>query len=185
LTALVGAFAADQFVHPDLKDGKVLVHSVLILPPGAFVKRFGNVLGGEVMPDEGKQLQVSLRENAGKVLVGKGCQSLDDPYTQEALDKDPSAKSALTEVKARYQSLEPLIWKKPKDVRQGRFTLGDGVSKLNPGHSIDAFIFIGAFGSLATNREKMKRIFEGPGNASHDAVDIQLSVVEARTGAVL
>ena len=185
LLTLGGALSADQFVHPDLKDGKVLVHSVLILPPGAFVKRFGNVLGGEVMPDETKQLQDSLRPSAGKVLVGKGCQSLEDPFTQEALDKSPDAKSALSEVEVRYQSVEPQMWKRPKDVRLGRFTLGDGVSKLNPRHTIDAFVFMGAFGSLATKSEKVRRKLLGPGNASQDAVDIQLSVVDARTGAVL
>jgi hypothetical protein len=38
---------------------------------------------------------------------------------------------------------------------------------------------------LATNSEKVKRILGGPGNASHDAVDIQMSIVDARTGAVL
>jgi len=180
-----GAPTADQFVHPDLKDGKVVVHAVLVLPPAAFVKKFGNVLGGEVMPNEGQQLQASLRPTAGTVLVGKGCQFLDDPYTKEALDKDPAAKSALDDVQTRYSSVEAQIWKKPKDVRQGRFTLGDGVSKLNPGHSIDAFVFIGAFGSLTTNGEKVRRMMAGPTYAARELVDIQVSVADASTGAVL
>jgi len=75
--------------------------------------------------------------------------------------------------------VEAQIWKKPKDVRQGRFTLGDGVSKLNPGHSIDAFVFIGAFGSLTTNGEKVRRMMAGPTYAARELVDIQVSVADA------
>jgi hypothetical protein len=174
-----------QYAHPDLTNGKAIVHSVLILETGAMVKRFGNVLGGEVLPEEGKQLEASLRETVEKVLDSKGCQFVADPYTPEALEKDPAAKSALTEVETSYRSLQVQIWKKPKDVLQGRFTLGDAVAKLNPGHITDAFEFIGAFGSLTTTGEKVKRKLEGPGNAAREALDIQTSLVDANTGAVL
>jgi hypothetical protein len=185
LSPLAGAFATVQYAHPDLSNGKVIVHSVLILETGAMVKRFGNVFGGEVLPDEGKQLEASLRETAEKVLQTKGCQFVADPYTPDALEKDPAAKSALAEVEASYRSLQVQIWKKPKDVQQARFTLGDGVAKLNPGHLTDAFEFIGAFGSLTTNGEKVKRVITGPGNTAREDLDIQTSLVDANTGAVL
>ena len=61
------------------------------------------------------------------------------PATSEA---DTQQKYTVADLQARYDALLPKIAKKRKDVKKGRFSLGDEVLNLNLDKSADAIVFI-------------------------------------------
>jgi len=185
ISALAGAPPKEQYVGPDLKDGKVLVRSVTILPINTMVKLWGTGLQGELEPGEAKQLKASLSDYAIKILTVKGCHVPEDPFTAVALDNAPAIASALTIVQAQYKSLESQLFHKPKLVREGRYGMGEIVAKLNPGHTTDTFLFMDAFGALTTGSEKAQRVVKGPANTAKEALYLNLTLVDASTGSVL
>jgi hypothetical protein len=174
---------AAQFEHPDLKSGKKVVHSVLILPPQAKVVKSG-MKGSESLVEESHQVEARLPAIVGQALAEKGCSLVPDPFTAAALDKDSDMKYALTDLQAKFDKLRGQLDRKPKDVRTGRFTMGDEVANFSPGASADALVFVRAEGYLSTGGKKAFTALVGSGYAT-DSIFVSIAVVDAQSGAVL
>ena len=184
--ALFAASAAAQFEHPDLKSGKRVVNKVVVLPPRVQITKSG-VKGAEPLVDESLQVETALPGLIAKVLSEHGCAGLDNPFTAQALEKDSDMKYALADLQGRFDEVSKKIELKPKDVRQGRFTMGDDVTKLNPGGSADALVFVRGAGVTNTGGKKAFAVLFGVGGAASafDSLFIHITVVDALTGNVL
>ena len=175
---------AAQFEHPDLKSGKTLVRSVLILPPQVKVTKAG-VKGQEPLIEESQQLEAALTGIVAKVLEEKGCKVLENPFAPAGLEKDPDLKYALADIQGRFDALREQLNRKPKDVRTGRFTLGDEVSKFNPGAAADALVFIRGEGVLLTGGKVVFSALAGGRARAQMQIKLNIAVVDARSGAIL
>ncbi len=185
--SLSWAVAAGQFEHPDLKSGKAAVRTVLVLPPKVTVAKSG-VKGQESLIEEAQKVEAALPAIVTKVLQGKGCKVLQNPFEPQALEKDSDLKYALADLQGRFDVLSEQLNRKPKDVRNGRFTLGDEVTKFNPGASADALVFVRGEGVITTGGKKaFATVFGGLAGAAASAnhIFVNVAVVDARTGAIL
>jgi hypothetical protein len=174
---------AAQYEHPDLKSGKKIIKNILVLPPSASLLKSG-MKGNEPLVAESQALESGLSSVVRETLSGRGCNILQDAFSPAALDQNPDLKYALSDLQTRYDKLQVLLKKKPKDVRAGRYSLGDEVANFSPGTAADALVFVRANGWLVTTGKKAFVALTGVGILyNHVALDI--SVVDAQSGAIL
>lgn len=171
-----------QFEHPDLKSGKVVVKNAIILPPSVKIRKNG-VKENDVMLEESHQIEDALPPLVSSVLKERQCAIDDKSLSSSVLAADSDLKYALADLQKRFDELFPQLVKKPKDVRKGRFTLGDEVAKLNPGGAADALVFVRGFGSVTTGGKFMLSALAG--YAQYSGTIYYITVVDARTGSVL
>jgi len=183
LLAVLPRTLAAQYEHPDLKSGKKAIASVVILPPEASLVKSG-MKGAEPLVAEAQTLESGLISVVGETFSGKGCNLMQDATSAADLDQNPDLKYALSDLQTRYDKLQVLLKKKPKDVRNGRFSLGDEVANFSPGAAADALVFVRAKGVVPTTGLKTFVIITGMG-VPYSRVDLDISVVDAQTGNVL
>ena len=172
-----------QYQQPDLKSGKKLVKNILILPPEANLMKSG-MKGSEPLVAESQALETGLSSIVRQTLSDKGCNMLPDAFSPDALNQDPDLKYALSDLQTRYDKLQVLLKKKPKDVRTGRFSLGDEVANFSPGAAADGLVFVRAKGVVPTTGLKTFVVFTGMG-VTYSHLSLDISVVDAQTGAIL
>jgi len=173
---------SQQFEHPDLKSGKAVVKTLVLLPPNVRIVKNG-VKSTEEMVEESRAAESVLPPLITEALNKKHCEVNDKAFAGDALEKDADLKYAVADLQKRFDEVLPQIQKKPKDVRKGRFTLGDEVAKLNPGGTADALVFIRGFGQQVTGGKAflsaMAHTYNFSGTIYH------IAVVDAHTGNVL
>ena len=174
---------AAQFEHPDLKSGKKVIKTVMILPPAASLVKSG-MKGNEPLVAESQALESGLSSIVREALSNKGYNIVQNDLGPTALDQNPDLKYALSDLQTRYDKLQVLLNKKPKDVRTGRYSLGDEVANFSPAANADALVFVRARGIVRTTGQKAFVVLTGMGYVSnHVALDI--SIVDAQSGAIL
>jgi hypothetical protein len=182
LSVLPGRLSA-QYQSPDLKDGKKLVKNIMVLPPAATLVKSG-MKGNEPLVAESRALESGLFSIVKQTLRDKGCNIIQDELDSSALDQNPDLKYALADLQTRYDKLQILIKKKPKDVRTGRFSLGDEVANFSPGAAADALVFVRANGVVQTAGKKAFVVLTGMG-VTYNRVALDISVVDSQTGIIL
>jgi hypothetical protein len=174
--------APAQFEHPELKSRKRVVKGAIILPPKVAVMKAG-MKSNEPMIEEGRQVELALPGMIARVLEEFGCKVQESPFSAAALEKDAELKYALADMQTRFDAVLEQLKKKPKDVRKGRFTLGDEVLKVNPGGA-DTLIFVRATGFLSTGGKKVfSAMIGGPGLIQ--MVQVNVTIVDGQNGTVL
>ncbi|MBZ5694248.1 MAG: hypothetical protein LAN36_02680 [Acidobacteriia bacterium] len=176
------SLAQAQFAHPDLKSGKIVVHKLLILPAHATVTKSG-MKGSEGLIEESRIVENALPGLISQALQAKGCTVLGNVLAPAALEKDPDLKYAVADIEGHFETIHTHVEQKPKDVRTGRYTMGDEVANFSPGAAADALVFARASGVLTTGGKKAFAAVVG-GNAS-DFVVMDVTVVDSQTGNVL
>jgi hypothetical protein len=179
--ALLCLPARAQFEHPDLKSGKVRLAKLLILPPLVNIVRLG-MKSTEGLIEESQQVEQALPGIITEVFAKRGFALVPSPYTKEALSQNEEVRYALADVQKQFDVIFPKIAKKPKDIRKGRFTMGDEVAKFGAG--ADTILFIRVHGQLSTGGKKAFAIMVG-GQGAYDLYTVDTVMVDARTGNVL
>lgn len=178
---LFGRPAQAQFEHPDLKSGKIKPAKLLIMPPQVEIVRIG-MKSNEGLIEESQKVEQALPGIINGVFTDRGFPLVASPYTKEALSKNEEVKYALADVQKQFDVIFPQIAKKPKDIRKGRFTMGDVVTKFAAG--ADAILFVRAHGQLSTGGKKAFALLVG-GPGARDLYTVDTVMVDARTGNVL
>lgn len=174
--------AQAQFEHPDLKSGKKQVHSMLLLPVQVEITKVG-MKGSEPMMEESRQTEQALTPVIVNVLQGMGYKVDSKSLAPTVLAEDPDLRYTVDDLQKRFDNELKEMDRKSKDVRKGRFTLGDEVVKLPAGEGVDALLFVRATGEVLTGGKKaFGLLVAGPAN---DAVNMHFGVVDAKTGDVL
>ena len=174
--------ARAQYAHPDLKSGKIVLHKVLVLPPRATVTKSG-MKGNETLIAESGMLEAALPVIVAQAVGQKGCSVLSNVFAPEALEKNQDLKFAVADMQDRFDALYKHMSEKPKDVRNGRFTLGDEVANFNPGAAADALVFVRAWGVVNTGGKKVLGAIAGVNET--DYVVVNVAIVDSQNGAVL
>lgn len=180
--ALPGMLPA-QNESPDLKSGKKVIVNVVVLPPAASLVKSG-MKGAEPLVAEAQSMEEGLSSVLIDIFSSKGFHTMQDSVSPAALEQNPNLKYALSDLQTRYDKMQVLLSKKPKDVRKGRFTLGDDVANFAPGVTSDALVFVRAKGAVPTAGLKTFVIVTGMGFTRNYA-RLDISVVDAQTGTVV
>jgi hypothetical protein len=185
VVALVLSFSGTtlaQFVHPDLQSKKKHVISIVVMPVQVKLTRMG-MKGAEPMMEESRQSEIALTPVITDALQQLGYKLDKDSLAPAVLQKDPDLQYAVDDLQKKFDSELERMNRKAKDVRKGRFTLGDEVTKLSAGEGVDALLFVRAHGQVLTGGKKAFGILvAGP---SRDTAVMDFGVVDAKTGDVL
>ncbi|HKR97079.1 MAG TPA: DUF4136 domain-containing protein [Candidatus Angelobacter sp.] len=171
-----------QFEHPDLKSGKTAVKSLVIVPPNVKIVKNG-VKSVEEMVDESRAIENALPPLISEALNKRHCEVNDKAFAGEALEKDEELKYAVADLQKRFDEILPQLQKKPKDVRKGRFTMGDEVAKVNPGGAVDALVFVRGYGQVVSGGKAFLSAMAHTYNYS--GAIYYIAVVDAHNGNVL
>jgi len=156
----------------------------VVLPCIVQVTKQG-VKGSEGMGKEGEDATTALASAVTGDLTRSGLTAT-TPFTEEALKDNNDLRYAVADVQRKYDEVAPQIYRKPKDIRKGRFTLGDMVAVLNSKGDADALVIVHADGVKQT---------KGKGALSGGLVGLAMSggvyyttrvvLVDAKSGDVL
>jgi len=186
--------AAKQYLHPALKSKKRVVRSVLILPPQVEVHRI-SMKGSESLIREAGELADRLARLIASHLKDRQIATVPDPFSESALKHGEGLQETLTRIQRKYDMLAVQLHKRPKDVRKGRFSLGDEISTLPASASYDAVVFVRAVGRLPTAgitaagaaRDILTSVITGFPESSGTVPALQsyISLGDSRTGEIL
>jgi hypothetical protein len=183
LLLLTQGSAKAQYLHPKLANKQQVVRNVVILPSKVDIVKQG-VKGSESMIEESEKISNAVNELVAVVLKKKIINVIKTAFTNQTVENGPDQKYVLADIQGRYDALLPKLVKKPKDVKKGRFSLGDEILSLNVDKSADAIIFIRGQGTKLTKGKQVFAILN-PLSFSFPYVFITIGIVDARTGEVL
>jgi hypothetical protein len=136
------------------------------------------------MVAESEEISNSVFDMVGQALQQKKISLLKSPFEKSAEPIDDNRKYTLSNIQQRYDALLPKLVEKSKDVKTGRFSLGDEVMVLNVDKSADVLIFIRGQGKVFT-KGKTAFTLLNPFSFDFPVVIITVSIVDAHTGEVL
>jgi hypothetical protein len=171
-----------QFEHPDLVSGKKHVKTVILLPIHVEITKQG-MKGPEPMMEESRRVEKDLGPVIVESLKKEGCSVDDKTITVDTLAQDSELRYIVDDLQKQYDSQVGIMTKKSKDVRKGRYSLGEAVTRLPAGENADALLFVRATGQVLTNGKKaFGWLVTGQ---VWDTVQVTFGVVDSKTGDVL
>jgi hypothetical protein len=171
--------ARAQFLHPRITAKETTVRKVVIMPAKVQIVR-QSMKGPEGMAEESELLSERVQKLLSEALATKNVTTMAGPVL--SAEGDTQQKYTVADVQSRYDDLLPRIMKKRKDVKQGRFSLGDEVLNLNLDKSVDAIVFVRGEGQKLTKGKTAFNVLVG-GAAAY--LRLTIGIVDARTGDVL
>jgi hypothetical protein len=171
--------ARAQFLHPRITAKETTVRKVVIMPAKVQIVR-QSMKGPEGMAEESELLSERIQKLLSEALATKNVTTMAGPVL--SAEGDTQQKYTVADVQSRYDDLLPRIMKKRKDVKQGRFSLGDEVLNLNLDKSVDAIVFVRGEGQKLTKGKTAFNVLVG-GAAAY--LRLTIGIVDARTGDVL
>ena len=181
--ALTCGQAEAQYLHPKIKEKTVTVRSAVILPAKVELTK-ESAKGTEMMVAESEDASVKVLDAVTGALQDKKISLVPSPYDKKSEPMPEDRKYTLANIQGRYDALLPKLIDKSKDVKKGRFTLGDEVMVLNVDKSADALIFIRGSGRVFTKGKTAFSILN-PFNFDFPFLFITVGIVDVHTGEVL
>jgi hypothetical protein len=175
---------AVEFLHPKLKSKEVSVQNLVVLPPIVKLTKQG-VRGAEGMAKEEEEAAGGLASSVSAALKDTGL-SVETPFTDEALKDNNELKYAVADVQRKFDEVAPQLYKKPKDIRKGRFSLGDMVAVLNSKGTANALVIIRSDGTKQTKGKAfMTGGLVGMAASGKATFVSRVALVDAKNGDVL
>lgn len=169
-----------QFLHPKISSKQSTIRNVVILPAKVEVVR-DSMKGPEGMAAESDILSARVEKMVNEVLATRHVTTLSGPASSSN-EGDAQRKYAVADIQAKFDDLLPKIMKKRKDVKKGRFSMGDEVLNLNLDKSADAIVFIRGQGQKLTSG---KTAFVWLVGGMPAYLKLMIGIVDARNGEVL
>ena len=169
-----------QFLHPKISSKQSTIRNVVILPAKVDVVR-ASMKGPEGMAAESDILSARVEKMVNEVLATRHVTTLSGPASSSN-EGDAQRKYAVADIQAKFDDLLPKVMKKRKDVKKGRFSMGDEVLNLNLDKSADAIVFIRGQGQKLTSG---KTAFVWLVGGMPAYLKLMIGIVDARNGEVL
>ncbi len=181
LVAVMSPFVVRaQFLHPKISSKQSTIRNVVILPARVDVVR-DSMKGPEGMAAESELLSARVEKMVNEVLATRHVTTLSGPASSSN-EGDAQRKYAVADIQAKFDDLLPKVMKKRKDVKKGRFSMGDEVLNLNLDKSADAIVFIRGQGQKLTSG---KTAFVWLVGGMPAYLKLMIGIVDARNGEVL
>ena len=169
-----------QYLHPKVTGKQTQIRNVVMLPAKVEVVR-QSMKGPEGMAAESDLLSTRVSQLVSEALASKHITVL-AAAPAGAGEGDAQQKYTVADIQTRYDALLPKIEKKRKDVKKGRFSLGDEVLNLHLDKSADAIVFIRGQGQKLTKGKTAFTLLVG-GLPAY--LQLMIGIVDAHTGEVL
>ena len=170
-----------QFLHPKISKKETTIRNVVILPAKVDVVR-DSMKGPEGMAAESEELSGRVEKMVAEVLSQKNVKTLSGPASSASAEGDSQQKYTTADIQSKFDDLLVKVMKKRKDVKKGRFSMGDEVLNLNLEKNVDALVFIRGRGQKLTSGKKAFVLVVG-GMPAY--LELTIGIVDARTGEVL
>jgi len=170
-----------QFLHPKISGKEITIRHVVIMPGRVNVVR-DSMKGPEGMAVESEELTARVEKMLGEVLTAKKHVTSAPAVVSPSVEADTQSKYTIADLQAKFDDLLPKVMKKRKDVKKGRFSMGDEVLNLNLDKGADAIVFIRGEGKKLTGGKTAFVLLVG---GSPAYLRLQIGIVDARTGDVL
>jgi hypothetical protein len=181
---LLASSLAVDFLHPRLKDKETVLHTVIMVPPIVEMAKHG-VKGTEGMGAEAMKATDALNVEVVAALQKRGL-SVESPFTEEALKDNEELRSAMADAQKRFDEVTEQLYKHEKDVKKGRFSLGDSVAVLNTKGDADALVFVRSHGEEMTKGKGfMTGGLIGMAASGTPTYRSRLALVDAKNGDIL
>jgi len=175
------AFASSSYVQHKVSSGKFAIRSACFMPASAQLVKVG-VKGAERMPKESDDWAVALQVLVQTHLKadGIGINSATDPLSSGASDDE--VRQVISQIDQKYNSVSPLMDKKPRAVAKSAYTLGDQVGMLPCSENSDILVFVQGAGQVLTGgRATMTFLVGGPA----EGAILIVTMADAKTGEIL
>lgn len=177
----VAAHAASSYVQRKVETQQFPVRSACFMPPGAGLTKLG-MKSSERMVKESDDWADALQTLVETHLKADGV-AVDvatNPLTSGASENE--IEGVIEQIEQKYDSVFPLMDKKPGEIAKSAYTLGDQVAMLPCAASSDVLVFVRAGGTVTTEgRETFSVLVGGPISG---AVFI-VTLADAKTGEIL
>lgn len=180
IATLLAPSARAQFLHPKVSAKQTTIRKVVIMPAKVDVVR-DSMKGPEGMGAESEELSARVERLVTTALASKNVAAL-NTQGSESGEVAAEQKYSVADFQSRYDDLLPKIAKKRKDVKKGRFTMGDEVLNLNLDKSADAIVFIRGQGQKLTSGKKAFVVLVGGAPAY---LKLSIGIIDAHSGEVL
>jgi hypothetical protein len=182
LVATISASATRaQYLHPKITSKETTIRKVVVLPAKVNVVR-DSMKGPEGMAAESEELSGRVEKILVDVLANKKNITTEGPAMSATGEGDAQGKYTVADMQTKFDDLLPKIMKKRKDVKKGRFSMGDEILNLNLDKNVDAVVFIRGEGQKLTGG-KTAFVFLVGGMPAY--LRLQIGVVDRHTGEVL
>ena len=168
-----------QYLHPKVISKETIIRKVVLMPAKVDIVK-QSMRGPEGMAAESDLLSARVSQLIAEALAAKHISTASGVATG---DPDAQKTYTLSDLQSRYDALLPKIMKKPKDVKKGRFTLGDEVLNLNLDKSTEAIVFVRGQGQKLTKGKSTFSILTLSLNFPY--LMLTIGIVDAHTGDVL
>jgi hypothetical protein len=170
-----------QYLHPKVSGKEIKIRNVVVLPARVEIVK-QSMKGPEGMAAESDLLSTRVTQLIIESLAAKRMSASTDASTNSG-EADTQKKYQLSDIQSRYDALLPKIIKKPKDVKKGRFSLGDEILNLNLDKSTDAIVFVRGHGQRLTKGKTAFSILTMSLDVPY--LLLTIGIVDAHTGEVL
>ena len=167
-----------QYLHPKVSSKQTTIRKVVLLPARVEIVR-QSMKGPEGMAAESELLSARVTQLVTEALAAKHINASTGSLAGEA---NTQKTYGLADIQSRYDNLLPKIMKKQKDVKKGRFTLGDEVLNLNLDRTADAIVFVRGQGQKLTKGKTAFTLLVG---GVPPYLLLSLGIVDAHSGDVL
>lgn len=179
ITIFTPGWTHAQFLHPKITAKETVVRKIVMMPAKVNVMR-DSMKGPEGMAAESEQLSTRVEQILADLLSKKNIGALD--ISAAPAEGETQQKYTVADIQARFDDLLAKVMKKRKEVKKGRFTMGDEVLNLNLDKSADAIVFIRGEGKKLTGGKTAFTLLVG-GMPAY--LKLMIGMVDARTGEVL
>jgi hypothetical protein len=169
-----------QYLHPKITSKQTTIKNVVLLPAKVEVVK-QSMKGPEGMAAESDVLSTRVTQLLSEALTAKHITVLTGAMPA-VTEGDAQQKYTVADIQSRYDTLLPKIAKKRKDVKKGRFSLGDEVLNLNLDKNADTIVFIRGQGQRLTKGKTAFRVLVG---GLPPYLQLMIGFVDAHTGEVL
>ena len=180
IALIVPQAARAQFLHPKITSKQTTIRNVVLLPAKVEIVKQG-MKGPEGMAAESDLLSARVTQLVTEALATKHITASTGPASR-AGEGEGQQKYTVADIQSRYDALLPKIRKQRKDMKKGRFSLGDEVLNLNLDKNADAIVFIRGQGQKLTKGKTAFTILVGGLPAYFQ---LTIGIVDAHTGEVL
>lgn len=178
----VAVTASRSYVDPKIASGEVTISKVCLVPAAAQLTRV-SMKGKEGMAQESDVWGVQLQGIVETHLKESGAEITPSGMSPDELQANPELQQTLLQVQQKYDSVAQQLDRKSKDVKKGRFTLGDEVALLPCAAKSDALVFVHGQGNVLTGGKKAFGALIGGASAS--SAYLRVSFVDSKSGEVL
>lgn len=166
--------------NPKLDSGEKSITHVCVMPIQAEWAKVG-IKAREGMTKEADEWTDKMGDVVLKLVREAGAETF--PALPDQANASEAAKQTVLQVNQKYDTVATQLHRKPKEVKNGRYTLGDEVALLPCSAKADALLFLHASGSILTGGKKAFGALVG--GQSSSTAQLYMAFVDAKSGEVL